>query len=415
MSGKTKKYESSTSSSSAEPTVAATVAAAAAIAAISADIGDRNNNVHSNSRELSSTNNRSRIRVIKLPTKKISVEDNDRFFRPDVLSLSYCGTRGIGQIGSLKGITRYIPDFLSKVHTFIGCSAGAVNALFLSLGFSLFEILYYSINFSVAKGYQDIHLARIFDAGSMGVMSHDRIRKKTEKIILKKYSKVPTLAEAYAITGKRYIAVAVNDTQSKPEYYDYQSAPNLSCIEAMIMSMSAPFLFYQYMYKKERIVDGCLMDPYPLLYCDNGTNNIFGISVVIKNDRDPEESPLSFYNRCLGHTIETMRINSIGKMSSKCSSLNLTLTEIPMLENDNPNLRFNCYIEGYRQGEQYISRLLGISLEEFYGPFTPPADFSDVPVIASKKQGKKLQLAKMSSSLILSAAKGMVNGNGKTP
>ena len=353
----------------------------------------------------------SRTRVIKLPAMMV---ETDIIELPDVLTLAYCGTRGIGEVGALKGMVNYIPDFLANTKIFVGCSGGSINALFLSMGFTLFEIMLYSINFSIAKGFNDIHLGRIFDDKTMGMISFDRIRKKTEQIILKKFDKVPTLLEIYQLTGNRYVSVVVNDTQSKPEYYDYITAPNLSCIEAMIMSMSAPFLFYQYIYRDERIIDGSYMDPYPILQFDDGTHNIFGISVIIKSDSDLSESPLTLHNRCIGHSIERMRSYSVRHMSPKCRSLDLNLSDISMLESENPNVRLKCYMEGYRQAEQYLAKLLNVPLDNFYGPFIPPPDYSDVPIIPRKKQNNKIQLAKMGTSLMTSsfmnAAKGLKHG-----
>lgn len=323
-------------------------------------------------------------------------------YQPTLLTLSYGGTKGIGQIGALRAIEHHAPELLAGVDTFIGCSAGAVNALLMSLGFSLLEMLQESLNFSIIKGFNEMHLGKVFDKATLGFISNEKIRLKIEKFILTKYTKVPTLAEAFRATGKKFEAVAVNHTKSEKLYFNHETTPNLSVIDAMLMSMNIPILFFKYNYNSNVIVDGALKDPYPILKYDDGTRDILGISIIVENLQTEEDTILPYYNKNIGHALEELRSISVQRMSHRCKSLDLTLSDLSVLDTaEDPNSRYKCYIEGYRQAEAFIAKLRGQTLAEFYGPFIPPPSSKFLAVPFRKKKGKsnKIEIAKLSTSV----------------
>lgn len=336
---------------------------------------------------------------------------------PSVLTLSYGGTKGIGHIGALKAFEDYVPEYLKNLDIYVGCSAGTANCLMLYLGFSLREIYQESMTFSLVSGMDEIHLGKVFDTSTLGFVDRDRIKARLESFILKKYDRVPTLFEAFQLTGKRFVATAVNHTKSQKLYFDYENSPNLSVIDATLMSMNVPVLMYTFPYQGDVVVDGALKDPYPILLYDDGTRDIMGISIITEHSVAPDESIIAYYNKNIGHALEELRSISVQRMSSRCRSLDLRLTDVSILDTGaDPNARFRCYVEGYRQAEAFIAQMRGQTLAAFYGPFIPPSSsaFTPVPFRIKKKQ-KRLEVAQIGTSVggaLFHASKSFAKSNG---
>jgi predicted acylesterase/phospholipase RssA len=137
-------------------------------------------------------------------------------------------------IGTLKARETELVD----VKEISGSSAGAILALFLSLGMSVDEILETSLSVNIPN------FVKI------------PIRKKLVEIC----GSDPTFEE---IDMKLYIAAFCMNT-SETVYFSKDTHPDMKVIDAVCMSMAVPFIFACGKYNGETYVDGGMKEEYPL-------------------------------------------------------------------------------------------------------------------------------------------------------
>jgi predicted acylesterase/phospholipase RssA len=208
------------------------------------------------------------------------------------------GSNGILSLGALhyeyqKGT--YDP---SQVQIYAGTSIGSVISLLLICGYLPMEIF--------AQVYTLNHFFDLNKCGSiwdivryMGLMSIDVFVDRIEEMVLNKLGKVPTLEELRSITNKTLVVAVSNVTKVKCEYLTYKTRPNMSCVDAVIQSCNLPIIFHSIFYEGSWIVDGGLVDNFPLRYIDDGSSKILGIVTTGIDKSLPDNKFIGYFYRIL--------------------------------------------------------------------------------------------------------------------
>lgn len=153
---------------------------------------------------------------------------------------------------SLLGYIKSIEDKLKDVEEISGASAGAILALFLSVGLSVDEIVELSFNFDVPE-FVKIKIGYFFN--KFGFVDVDPIRSK-----LIEYCKGnPTFKE---LNKKIYVSAFCLNTHTT-EYFSVDTHPDMYVIDAVCMSISIPFIFTANKYNDYTYVDGGLVERFP--------------------------------------------------------------------------------------------------------------------------------------------------------
>lgn len=175
-----------------------------------------------------------------------------------VIVLSGGGTKGNIHLGVLD----YFVDQLQNVEYFIGTSIGSMICLLLLIGYKPFEIF--------MKGYE-LDAKQMFtftnaieSLNNLGIMHMDKYIKIIEQMIIDKMGTVPTLQELHEKTGKFFSATVTNLSSQNVEYLSHVTYPNMSCLTAIKMSASIPFIFYSQSYEGAIYVDGSLLNDFPI-------------------------------------------------------------------------------------------------------------------------------------------------------
>lgn len=193
--------------------------------------------------------------------------------------LSGGAKKGIIQLGALHYyVQRGKLDF-TKVNEFCGTSVGSVNCLLLSIGWSpleLFGEIYSRDNmFDMVK---DNSFTNMWV--KHGFVSIDSIMGYVEILIKKKIGFVPTFAELYKLTGKKLTVCASNLTDTKPEYFNHITHPDMCCLQAVKLSSNIQGIFHRIYYDGKEYTDGGLCDNFPVKYIDDGVSKILGVATV---------------------------------------------------------------------------------------------------------------------------------------
>lgn len=161
------------------------------------------------------------------------------------------GPGGLGFF-ALLGVYSSIEQELTSVQEISGSSAGAILALFISLGFSSQEILDLSLDINI-KELAKYNIKSFLE--HYGLIEHIHIKQKLIELCKKDitFSELPK---------KLYIA-AFNVNIGKTCYFSRDTHPNMSVIDAVCMSISVPFLFSSYKWENNIYIDGGTIELFP--------------------------------------------------------------------------------------------------------------------------------------------------------
>ncbi len=210
-------------------------------------------------------------------------------WQPKVLILGPGGVKGFLQLGSLLLLeqTRVLDD----IETVIGVSIGSVIGLLYVIGYKISEIIELSISTSLSSIFSTLAIANI--GTSIGLISHQGIREKLTFVVQKKLGHIPTLSQLYFATGINFQAVTTDLTDDKCVYVSHETFPDLSCIEAIIMSINIPLLFEKYELNQHLYVDGGISNPLPIEKYFNDPTQL--LVILSKSDvRDPKKNFVSY-------------------------------------------------------------------------------------------------------------------------
>lgn len=242
--------------------------------------------------------------------------------KPHVIILGPGGVKGFLQLGLLYILTQN--NFLDDVHTYIGVSIGSIISLLVVCNYSIDEIISHAIHTDLFEKLNLYNITSFNDvknrvtgmASNVGLFSNDIIKNKLKVLLINKFGLVPTLKQLYQFTGKRLICVANNLSLRKPEYFCYISHPDMSSLDAILLSINIPGLLFKIIHNNYVYCDGALADPYPVKLLDDGKTPILGVYMEESHGINIDSSSVAYLNQSLLSPILHLRHNSI-RTSSK--------------------------------------------------------------------------------------------------
>lgn len=275
---------------------------------------------------------------------------------PRVLVVGPGGIKGFKILGFLTALED--KRILDHVDTFCGVSVGAIICLLIVAGYTTRDILTEAIDLDIFK---DVHL---FDFSTMvsnkGLMSNESIRSRLIQLLTNKFGNVPSLYGLYMRTGRSLALVTLNTTDHKSVVMTPFNNPDISCVDAVMLSINIPFIFYELIYLGKVYVDGALANPYPVDYFDDNKTRILGIYVKTLHDNTgniSDDNILVYCSKIVHSLIEQRRNHIISQASSHCRHV--------CLLNDPVNIigysitlkdKAQMLVEGFLQGRDYLNQ-----------------------------------------------------------
>ena len=309
-------------------------------------------------------------------------------YRPGIIALSSGGTKGLGQVGTISVL--YDEGVLNGVETYIGTSVGGAIALMLTVGCTPHEILEVAIRTTILKPWSQLNKLDKVLISEYGFVPYTTAVAPMRGLVERKMGgRIPTLLELYEETGIHLVFVTGNLTDRRVEYLDHINHPTLPCVDALTMSMLIPGLISKFRYQGKLWVDGAFVDPYPLHYFDNGSNEILGIA-VIGTEIDPEGGYFSYMYAAMTLLSDRLQELSGKTLSSKARSIELHLPEISILDRARDiNKRLQCYNAGVLAGKKAVASFYGKTYEEYYGVSALPTKYVAAPTFEIKPKHKQ--------------------------
>ena len=246
------------------------------------------------------------------------------------LVLSGGGVRGIAHAGVLQALN----ELHIKVDIISGTSSGALIGVLYSAGVDPHETVKY-----VKKN-------KLFDISGLSFNFKGLMKPSVFRTILKKYvnqSKFEDLSVP--------LTVCVTDfTHGKPVYFN--SGP---LAEVVVASCSIPFIFPPVLIDNSALVDGGLLDNFPVYPIQDKCKNILGIHV----------NPFSTFNnksfkRKLERTFQLAISSSISQKREKCNVFlePKKLSQYSVFDSKNAEA---IYIAGYEEVMNNKSEILKLA------------------------------------------------------
>ncbi len=275
-------------------------------------------------------------------------------WKPEIMTIGPGGSRGYLEIAALRRLFEE-KDFLSEVKVWAGVSIGAAISLLIVCGYTPDEIMENSVGVTILDDVLSINLDEA--ARNLGLIKLKGIENKLLNSVAAKFNFVPSLKQLYMLTGLELSVVAFNIDKMVPAFLDRNTTPELSCVEAVMMSMSIPILFQPRTYNGDVYVDGALAANYPVTHYDNG-QNVLGMYICSDEEfTSLENKPLKYISRLIHASMKVLR-----DMEIKYASPNVKHIVLKTTFTDTTGLTMNkqaldSMIEtGYLAADAFIKR-----------------------------------------------------------
>lgn len=273
---------------------------------------------------------------------------------PTVLVLGPGGVKGFLELGALLVFER--EKILERIRHYVGVSVGAVISLLLVAGYSVSEIITEALEVNI---FQDISTINIAEAkANSGLISNRVVKDLLLQRLEEKFGFVPTLGQLYSATGVLFTIVTMNLDKDRAEYISKETDPNLSAVDAVMLSMNIPLLFYKIKHKGCVCIDGAFGDPYPVGEYDDGNTDILGIYIVTRRPdiaSATDSNFLLYLYKIIDSTMTYSRYKTMQRASDRCRHLELVSPTFDTVGLTVDTKAKNAMIiHGYREAEKFL-------------------------------------------------------------
>jgi len=191
------------------------------------------------------------------------------------LCLSGGGIRGLAYVGAIEELEHM--GLLSNFKRFAGTSIGSIFAALLACGFTADEIQEVPDTLNLSKFHSCI-LSKIYNIHQkLGMYSLDDLEQQMRQILRKRVDPDITLKCLFEQTEKELVIVSCCINRQEPVYFHHAAYPDVKLIDAIICSISVPFVFqprkytFSDMYGRHGVhdtsdyyIDGGVVENYPI-------------------------------------------------------------------------------------------------------------------------------------------------------
>jgi NTE family protein len=271
----------------------------------------------------------------------------------DTLCLGGGGIKALSYLGALN----YLEDIgyihIDKIKTFSGTSSGSIVSFLFNIGYSVKELIDFSLQFDFTKFEPDINCNIFFE--QYGIDSGDKIMTAIKTFLEDKYQiEDITFIELYNKTNIELSIVTTNYTLSKCEDFNYNNTPDVSVLLAIRMSISVPFFYTPVEYNNCYYVDGGLTKNFPL--SDFEANRSLGLTIINKNE-NKINSIQNYLHGLISITIDSINMNAIKeatKYNIKYNYIEICCKKCNPVDFKLDKDAINLFLEdGKRESEKY--------------------------------------------------------------
>lgn len=240
-------------------------------------------------------------------------------WKPNVLVIGPGGMKGFKYLGSVWALES--AGLLDQLEIIQGVSVGAFIATLWLAGCKIPEIFHIAAESGIFHGVDSIDIKRVIT--KQGAVDPEHLTKLINGKLIDKYGFVPTMSKFYLLTGVKLEITSSNLCQVDEECLTYETAPELSVVQACLYSAGLPFIFERMYYKGCSMVDGGFSNPYPVDKYDRPGYRVLGIALETEFDTDPGDNIVSYVYRILNQPVTMLRRKIIATSSHRCRHIML--------------------------------------------------------------------------------------------
>lgn len=256
-------------------------------------------------------------------------------------------------IGVLKALKEH--DLLKNITSLIGTSAGAVISIALCLDYDCDEIeeLMLKIKIDRLKDFSSSDIINCFN--TYGIDNGSNFKRLFKIIIKAKTQKENiTFKELYELTKKKITITATCVNSMETRYFNYEKTPDFYVEDALLMSISIPFLFTPVKHDNKLYIDGGLTNNYPIDFFEDDLKNTLGILITTSINKCYDINNIEDY-------VSSIFLSSYYKLLRNC--YNKYINNTILLENTFNFIDFNISMEnkkkliefGYKDAVTFIT------------------------------------------------------------
>ncbi len=199
----------------------------------------------------------------------------------------------------LLGAVKYLEekDLIKYFKNYVGSSAGAIIIFFLIIGYKSYEIkdiLIEEINNIVDLDFENIDDFFI----NYGIDNTDRNKDILKKYLIKKTKLNDiTFIEFAKKYGLNFTITGTNLTTRNTDYFNVDNFPNMSMIDALVITSCIPLIYKPIEYNDNLYIDGGIYNNFAYNYYKN-KNDSLGINVTYNYSRK-NDTFINYFNNIL--------------------------------------------------------------------------------------------------------------------
>ena len=199
----------------------------------------------------------------------------------------------------LLGAVKYLEekDLIKHFKNYVGSSAGAIIIFFLIIGYKSYEIkdiLIEEINNIVDLDFENIDDFFI----NYGIDNTDRNKDILKKYLIKKTKLNDiTFIEFAKKYGLNFTITGTNLTTRNTDYFNVDNFPNMSMIDALVITSCIPLIYKPIEYNDNLYIDGGIYNNFAYNYYKN-KNDSLGINVTYNYSRK-NDTFINYFNNIL--------------------------------------------------------------------------------------------------------------------
>ena len=199
----------------------------------------------------------------------------------------------------LLGAVKYLEekDLIKHFKNYVGSSAGAIIIFFLIIGYKSYEIkdiLIEEINNIVDLDFENIDDFFI----NYGIDNTDRNKDILKKYLIKKTKLNDiTFIEFAKKYGLNFTITGTNLTTRNTDYFNVDNFPNMSMIDALVITSCIPLIYKPIQYNDNLYIDGGIYNNFAYNYYKN-KNDSLGINVTYNYSRK-NDTFINYFNNIL--------------------------------------------------------------------------------------------------------------------
>ena len=199
----------------------------------------------------------------------------------------------------LLGAVKYLEekDLIKHFKNYVGSSAGAIIIFFMIIGYKSYEIkdiLIEEINNIVDLDFENIDDFFI----NYGIDNTDRNKDILKKYLIKKTKLNDiTFIEFAKKYGLNFTITGTNLTTRNTDYFNVDNFPNMSMIDALVITSCIPLIYKPIEYNDNLYIDGGIYNNFAYNYYKN-KNDSLGINVTYNYSRK-NDTFINYFNNIL--------------------------------------------------------------------------------------------------------------------